>query len=532
MEETKRVALKNVEGSFLALLLRTWGTGVKASSAISHLVQQHQQWQQQQLLEPAADELARSSFDRDPREASERQDLDPPTSGAHGVSAETSVVVGASEWTPLSPERCTELVEEARARMGLDEQAAPGALAASSLAQIDTVLAERAGGETFRGLVFGGLEVGGGAGGNKESSLERHEDLLRVVSLLLGLTSAPEGSEITYASSKRSVVTAARSVAAACAGELGIGDGGRGVRLDFVPCSTLDDYLRTVVDERKFDYADVGGPLSRAGGGSSGSGSESSSTNDSNDEGGGGGGNKGADAGAAGEPDAAVLGAETLELLGAKLAPGAYLRAWAFAANPATEFAFRTAAKPTAAAATAAAAAAAPRDESRPVTSPSTERSAEQTSSSSSSSSNTAATTTLLGRVLRAMFGAGAEQAEAPPSMLPGPDEEEEPWVQQAAAAILAGGDRLSLPDIDEVLAGSGFELALTLGKNATERWGAASARVEYLGDLEEELLEEGLSRWELADFASSLEGTPTLVHEVLAVWRGGDDGSDAALSE
>lgn len=101
--------------------------------------------------------------------------------------------------------------------------------------------------------------------------------------------------------------------------------------------------------------------------------------------------------------------------------------------------------------------------------------------------------------------------------------------MREAASKVLAGGDRLSVPDIDEVLASGGFELALRLGENATESGGLAHDGAARLTRMEEELVDGGLSRWEIADFADSLEATPKLVHQVLAVWRG--DGSNVALS-
>lgn len=91
----------------------------------------------------------------------------------------------------------------------------------------------------------------------------------------------------------------------------------------------------------------------------------------------------------------------------------------------------------------------------------------------------------------------------------------EEAWVRQ----VLAGGDRLGLSDIDEVLTEGGFELTFLLGKGVSRpENGVAGAR-----DLSAmELLEEGMAQWEIADFADSLAATPRLVNQVLAVWRGG----------
>jgi len=131
----------------------------------------------------------------------------------------------------------------------------------------------------------------------------------------------------------------------------------------------------------------------------------------------------------------------------------------------------------------------------------------------------------LVDKVLRTAFVAG--QYGATP-MVTGPDDEG--WVRNAASKVLAGGDRLSVLDIDQVLASGGFELALRLGNNATEGGElSAPAGAAYLAGMEDELEEGGLSRWEIADFADSLQATPKLVHQVLALWRG--DGSDEALS-
>lgn len=442
---------------------------MKASSAWHH---QAQQQQQQQLLDAAPDELAQTSFTRHPNDASENHHHQDGSSGERGTG--TAGRNSTSRMAPLTSESCVEIVGEARARMELEVQTAPGTLAPTRLAEINEALTTKlAEGGSIRALIFGG------AGGRitDDGGGSEHEEILQFVSLMLQLSSSPARSELTYASHSSSAVEAARSVVSSCANELGIADGR--VRVDSVR-STLNDFLRSPAFDQPLDYMDVGGPLSWSPGGRNGN--EPSGPGDADAD--------------------AMLHAETLKLIGPKLAPGGCLRAWAFASNPFTELAFRAAAKMTGA-------------ESKAGSLSTTDRSSpEQTSSN------------LLDKILRTTFGAGINDAIP---MLTGGDDEE--WVRQAASVVLAGGDRLSVPDIDEVLAGGGFELALRLGENATELGGkVAPAWAAYLGIMEEELVEGGLSRWEIADFADSLEVTPKLVHQVLAVWRGG--GSNVALPQ
>ena len=492
MEELRRATLnENNSDSLLALLLRTWGTGQKASSAWHQRAQQQQQQQQeQQELDTAADELAQPSLTPHPKDSSEnRRQRRESTPGM----------------APSTPESCAEIVGEARARMEVGVQPAPGKLVPTRLDDLNAVLATRlAASGPIRAMMLGGLggrTADAGGGGSFE-----HEELLQVVSLMLQLSSSPARSELTYASPDSLAVEAARSVASSCAEEIGIADGR--VRVDFVR-STLDDFLRSPALDQQLDYVDVvGGPLSWTRGGG---------RNSDDDD--------GTSIEPAAEPaadhadaDGAVLDSETLKLLGPKLAMGGCLRAWAFASNPVTELVFRAAAKTTAAVA--------PRDESAQADSSSLStpaRSLEETNG------NGAVVESLVDSVLRRTFG-GAGRYDAM-SMLTGKDDEQ--WVRHAASKVLAGGDRLSVANIDEVLASGGFDLALRLGRgdNATteQLGGLAPAGVAYLAGMEEELVEGGLSRWEVADFADSLEVTPKLVHQVLAVWRGGDS-SNAAL--
>lgn len=235
---------------------------------------------------------------------------------------------------PLTSESCAKIVGEATARTELGVQTAPGALVPTRLAEIDAALSTTrlAEGGPIRALVFGG--VGGRTVDDNDGGGLEHEELLRVVSLVLQMSSFPARSELTYASPRSSAVEAARSVALSCANEIGIANGR--IRVDFVR-STLDDFLRSpVLGGQLLDYVDVGGPLSRSPTGGR-NGNDKNTTVE-----------PGAVADAA-DADGAALDSTTLMLLGAKLAPGGCLRAWAFASNPFTELAFRAAAKTTAA---------------------------------------------------------------------------------------------------------------------------------------------------------------------------------------
>eukprot|EP00752_Nemacystus_decipiens_P003054 g2831.t1 len=482
-EEIRRATLSNGD-SLLAILLRTWGTGMKASSAW-HQQAQQQQEQQRQELDVAADKFSQSSFTPHP---------DDPSKNQHHQGEEST-----SGMVPPTSESCLKIVGEARARMELEVQDAPGALVPTRLSEIDAVLATRlAEGGAIRAMILGG--VGGGTT-DDDGSVER-EELVQVVSLMLQLSSSPARSELTYASPKRSAVEAARSVASSCANEIGIADGR--VRVDFVR-STLDDLLRSpALDQQQLDYVDVGGPLSRSQSGGR-SGHDDGYTR------------RARSGGVGDDPDAdvddALLNADTLRLLGPKLAPGGCLRAWAFASNPLTELVFRAAAKMTAAP---------PRHESiQAGSSPSA-----PATSLERTGGNGVIGQSLVDRVLRATFGAG--RYDALPTVAGGADDEQ--WVRHAAGKVLAGGDRLGVLDIHQVLEDGGFELALRLGNNATEPGGLAPAGAAYLAGMEEDLVEGGLSRWEMIDFADSLDGeTPRLVHQVLALWRG--DGSKVAPS-
>eukprot|EP00903_Cladosiphon_okamuranus_P016556 g15273.t1 len=468
VEEIRRATLNDGD-SLMALLLRMWGTGMKASSAWHEQVQQQaQQLREQRQLQEQKD-------------ASESQQQEKSSSGT---------------MAPLTSESCAKMVDEVTARMELGVQMAPGALVPARLADIDAVLSTTrfAEGGPIRAMIFCG--VGGATADDNHGGGLEHEELLRVVSLMLQMRSFPARSELTYASPKSSAVEAARSVASSCANEIGIADGR--VRVDFVR-STLDDLLLLPVRDQLFDYVDVGGPLS---GGTAGG----KNGNDSNTT---------VDPGAVADDadvDAAALDSETLMLLGEKLAPGGCLRAWAFASNPFTELAFRAAARTRAPAA---------RGESGQAGSCSLSAVGECPEQQGGHNGLVAG---LVDKVIRTTFGAARND---PMPMLAGADDED--WVRQAASKVLAGGDRLSVPNIDEVLARGGFELALRLGENATEPGGLAPAGAACLAGMEEELVDGGLSRWEISDFADFLEATPKLMHQFLAVWRGG--GSNVAMS-
>lgn len=516
VEEVKQATLLHDKDSLLGVLLGTWGTGAKASSAWSHDTPEEQlpsaaaaAADNNEMAEMVADKppLSDGSFvplPSDARDSQERLFAEPqsttlqPQGEAPEMDVRRSADLGPDNGTggknkSMSRQSCEELVEEARARLRLaGQQTVPGALAAAGLAQINDVMATAAverpsrldDSESFRALIFGGV---GSRIAPGETGLE-HEELLQVVSLLLQLSSLPTRSEVTYANPDRSVLEAARSVASSCVNEFGIVSGGR-VRLDFVR-SSLDDFLSTPINQH-FDFVDLGGPLSWSGGARNGNGGDNIATI--------------ADASAA-PVDAAllpgsVLHADTLRLLGPKLAPGACLKAWAFARNPSTSSAFHAAAR---------------HKRRQAATASTTGWAAEEQGSGGTAAFD------MLRSVLRTRFGIGGvaptsqhlpktRSESTTPTAGAG---EEEMWVRQ----VLAGGDRLSIPDINEVLAGGGFELVVMLGKNDAEQ------------EVEDEFLGGDLARWKTAELAGSLEFVPNLVYQVLAVWRGG--GSGVALPQ
>lgn len=516
MAETKHRTLQVDEVSLLKVLLSKWGTGKKAveyTKRVPTSVQEAPENPEDDIVDDAFADLPGVSKVED-RPASVPT-LDSPREAASDSPRETNMGGGGKVTSPegapspplTSGASCASIAQEARERLldpdsreGSDSKKANrGVLAPASMAQINDAMvaaktasaaAAEAGGDgagPFRALVFGG------AGGGREGL--DYEELLQVVSLLVQLPSSSRGLDVTYAHSDRPTLEAARAVASGCPKELGISDG----VLHFV-LSTFDDFLDTTISQ-KFDYVDLGGPLSRGGGGSG------VGRHDRNDD--------------SGVGETSVLSVDTLRRLGPKLTPGACVRLWAFAANPITAAMFRVAARRTA----------------------SSGGTMEEASSRVAEREHTAS---LLGKVLRTSFDIGHDRPRGglawdvevtasdtfgigtateeggfvPANESVKPELEraratEEAWVRQ----VLAGGDRLGLSDIDEVLTEGGFELTFLLGKGVSRpENGVAGAR-----DLSAmELLEEGMAQWEIADFADSLAATPRLVNQVLAVWRGG----------
>lgn len=506
----KQATLLHNGGSLLGVLLGTWGTGKKASSAWFHETPKQQlpsatatADDSDGMADMAADQLSLPHSSRAPLPNDVSESPRQSVAGSRSITLEPQGTApemdvrgsadlhpddgadrknkGTSKQTAFTSQSCEKIVGEARVRLGLDgQQAVPGALAAASLVQISAVMATAAverrsrlddEGESFRALIFSGV---GSRVTPRETGLE-YEELLQFVSLLLELSSSPIRSEVTYANPDGWVVEAARSVASRCGNEFGIVSGGR-VRLNFIR-SSLDDFLSHTAstNQQQFDFVNLGGPLYWGGGGRNNNGGDTVALQ-------------------AGP----VLHADTLSLLGPKLAPGACLKAWAFARNPFTSSVFRAAVR---------------HKRRLAATASTTGWAAEEQDSGGRAGLK------MMGRVLRTRFGIGQSafiprpflKTSTESTTLTAGTDEEEMWVRQ----VLVGGDRLSIPDIGEVLAGGGFELVLMLGKKAVEQ------------EVEEELLGEGLSRWEMADFADSLEPVPTLVHQVLAVWRGGRSDVD-----
>lgn len=383
----------------------------------------------------------------------------------------------------------------------------------------------------FRALVFGGgmgrrcTEAGGLA----------YEELQQVISLLAQRPSSSTVSfEVTYAHPDRSVLEAARKFTATCPDELGIADG----TLRFVH-SSFDELLDTAIDQ-PFNYVDIGGPL---GGGEGRTSDESFAAKEMLH-------------GASHITPVTILDAETLKRLGPKLAPGACLRTWSFAANPFTKLLFKAAAAGTTTQISEKEYGMRPGREGQAVKDVATP---------------SGAVAAKVGRILRNYFGIGGRKARQS-SVAPGDEE-----VRQAAVSVgnrdngedsgtasdtnaegkgertvavdeidawvrhvLAGADRLGLADIDEILSEGGFELIGLLGSdsdvitNAQQMSGASDTVTR--GDIRDtfaELVEQdsGVSRWEMADFVNSLLQEPVLMHQTIAVWRDEDVGHSPSRS-
>lgn len=510
--ETKRRTLQIDDVSLLKVLLSKWGTGKKAveyTKRVTTSVQQSPRKPEDDTVDDAFADLPGGSKVEDapasaptsdpPREAT----LDSPRETTMGGAGKVTGQESASSLPLVSGASCASIAHETRERLlgpGSREGAGPGkanrgVLAAASIAHInDAKVAAKAsvaaaargdGTGPFRALIFGGCADGAREGLD-------YEELLQIVSLLVQLPLFSRGLDITYAHPNRPTLEAARVVTSRCSKEFGIFGG----VLHFVH-STLDDFLDTTISQT-FDYVDLGGPISRSGGGDRG----------------GHGWSHGSEGG-----ETSVLNAETLRRLGPKLTPGACLRVWAFAANPTTEAMFRVAARQTS--------------------------SSGGTTGAPSSVAGREKTAGLLGEVLRTTFDIGHERPHgglvwdvgvtgsdtfdigtAAEGGFVSADESVPPEHHRARATeeawlcqVLAGGDRLGFPDIDEVLTEGGFELTIMLREVVPRpEDGAAGAR----GLSAMDLLEEGMSQWENADFADSLAATPRLVNQVLAVWRGG----------
>ena len=474
--ETKRLALLSPDASLLSVLLEKWGTGLSAL----HPVQ------------------ARDGRGHDTTSSTANPEASSPSrSGLELAGIEDKGSKETPGLTTVADVECSSLVQQTRILSDFPGgDGAERVLAASNLAQIEAVmtapLATRARYSThpFRALVFGG-EDGSGSGHRKEG-LE-NEELLQLFSLLLQLASSPIRFQVTYAASNERILEASRAATARCLAGLGIPQDS----LRFVH-SNRHGFLDTSTDE-VFDYVDLGGPLSAG---------RKHHRNEGHQ----------LNRGTMGER---ALDGETLRRLREKLAPGACLRMWAFAANPSTELVFRAAAKKKAAAADAAAA-------------------SMETSTARSAGDG------LLADVVRKVFGvrqesvfpgcggvagrfrSGTDTTEeavvSPARFSPGRRETqvaEEAWVGR----ILAGGDRLRIAEIDNILSDDGFELTLILSRcGQAERVGDLNGVLEHAA----EMLAEDLSRWEAVDIADSLQPYPVLVHQVLAVWRGNASNSTA----
>lgn len=457
---TRHRVLHSSEASLPSVLLNKWGTGAKARYT--------------------------GPFTTENNEETEYSAL-PKDSGL--ITGEGN----ASGPPPVTVRDCAKILQQARAHLQIDDREEPGSgmpiselLEATTLARINAAMPGpaspwgRGAKRPFRALLLGGRA-------NRDHGEPERGDTLHVVSLLIQLSSSPHSFHVTYVHPDRSTLEAIQAVVAGCRNELGITNG----NLHLLH-ATLGDFLNAASADESFDYVDMGGPLA-VGGESHGGGEHAGG--------------------------AAMLGSETLRRLGPKLAPGACLKVWAFAANPSTDLVFRAAAKhnaPLAAGPT----------HKKQRTSP---RKNDETSEM------------LIGKILRKTFGfEGAretnqqdgdrlENTEDVEIATPGSERGHEPAsaAEQAwARRVLAGGHRLSIADIDEVLTDAGFELTLMLGRARWHEHGEGETR--GLAGMEEALEEQGLSRWELADFAESLQPSPPLVHQALAVWRGEQSSTTA----
>ena len=569
MEETKRRTLQIEEMSFLKVLLSKWGTGKKAVEygkvVTTPSAQNNTDNSEDSLGSTPPEYLADASskeedgsavtpvLDHSRKETAPSLDsareatlpaLDSPreaTSGeGEGIMFNQESASGAS--LLMNGVDCAGMVQEARARL-LDPYSSRGGgggggeggetadsrksggkrgiLTATSIAQIINdaknsaanalLTGESVSAGPFRALIFGGTAIGDRSVGRGREGLD-YEELQQVVSLLVQIPLSSRPLEVIYAHPKRSTLEAARAVASQCPKELGISGGA----LRFVH-STLDDFLDATINQT-FDYVDVGGPLSRGGGGGGGGG-----RNGRNDE------SDGGETPAL-NVETPVLNAKILRRLGPKLSPGARVRVWAFAANPSTEAMFRVATR-------------------RKTTATSIGGTMMEPSRIAEEREKTL---TLLGKVLRTSFdicdergggglardvemtasdtleiGTSWEVGLVPTGESRTPEHERdasaavEAWARQ----VLAGGDRLGLPDIDEVLSEGGFELVSALGNDGLprpEHDGLNGVVAGEQGLSAMDLLQEGMTQWEIADFADSLAATPKLVNQVLAVWRGG----------
>lgn len=476
MAEIKGLALLSPEPSLLSVLLDKWGTGSSVLLYTAHSVGERQHGTNTKMAETSK----------------------PPSTGLElddGGDEDDESERTSSGVDTLTDQECSGLVQQARI---LSEPTLGGSgdwdspvLTTTNFTQIKAFITgdsssnwKRDLTQPFRALVLGGEEGGGGGGqGGSRVEVLENEELLRLMSLLLQLASLPILFEVTYASADEGVLEAARVATARCLVGFNISD----ASLRFLH-SNLRDFLHAGTDGA-FDFVDLGGPLSIG-------------REDRHEAG----------HGTIGEVMGTdVVDGETLKHLGVKLAPGALLRAWAFADNPSTKLVFRIAKNHIATA-------------------------AESTGSSTERGSNEY----LLRNVVRKIFGVrqergvprccgGAHDASSdtdatedtfvsPIRSSLGPrhtkNVAEETWVGK----IIAGGDRLGITDIDKMLSDSGFELILTFGRcGQAEQGGDLHGVLKHV----EDVIVKDLSRWEMADLADSFRPSPVLVHQVLAVWHG-----------
>lgn len=469
----KRLSLASDEVSFLQKALKTWGTAKKAVA----------------YYEPDLASLREiSTTVEDPAEGI--------VVGFPNASEEEKYVSSKStlEWShetdalttltkkSLPATICAEIVQEARDIISLDSQSKEGPgtskhslMAATNLVQIIGAMttsarpwSRHATGQ-FRALIFGG-------GGGGEGGLE-HEELRRVLFLLVQLFSSPYPFDVTYAHPDLPTLENTRAIIAQCLDDINMA----GSSLRFVH-STFNDFLDTDI-EQTFDYVDVGGPLAY-----------SSKRDDVN--------------GVINRRVTIEFDPANLQRLGTKLTPGACIRLWTFAANPSTRVVFRASSN-------------------------------KATRNNERKAGVNTITDASLGKVLRRAFGIGNKERGPLTAFLgSGTNVTGEEfnataeasadvgikWIQPVevvwARQILAGGDRLSIVEIDEVLSDSGFELVLMLGEDSGRYKPAGTENNQRLEDIAE-LLDESVSRWEMADVTDAFDSTPSLIHQALAVWRG-----------